>query len=191
MTPVPSEILDDDVDLAVRQLVEPWLTGSNGHADVVCVEGGVAEALGALGLRRARVAELDTARRALAWLAWAGASGGAHGRRRGAASGRFGAWWTLAALGDLLDDWPVPPDELGELAAELRWYRWDAHEPAMGWQLQLAVEDPDERSPGRSSPATPPDRHPDSSDQLARDHRSHRTHRIGVPAANGAGVSVS
>lgn len=82
--PVPSEMLDDEVDLAVRQLVEPWLTGSNGHADVVCVEGGVAEALGALGLRRARVVELDPAT-ALAWLAWAGASGGAHGRRRGAA----------------------------------------------------------------------------------------------------------
>ena len=27
---------------------------------------------------------------------------------------------------------------------ELRWYRWDAHEPVMGWQLQLAVEDPEE-----------------------------------------------
>ena len=141
--PVPSEMLDDEVDLAVRQLVEPWLTGSNGHADVVCVEGGVAEALGALGLRRARVVELDPAA-ALAWLAWAGASGGAHGRRRGAAAGRFGAWWTLAALGDLIDDWPVAPEELGQLAAELRWYRWDAHEPAMGWNLQLAVEDPAE-----------------------------------------------
>jgi len=144
VTPTPSEILDDDVDLAVRQLVEPWLTGSNGHADVVCVEGGVAEALGALGLRRARLAELDAAT-ALAWLAWAGASGGAHGRRRGAASGRFGAWWTLAALGDVIDDWPVPSDELGRLAAALRWYRWDAHEPEMGWNLQLAVEDPAEQ----------------------------------------------
>lgn len=91
----------------------------------------------------ARVVELDPAM-AIAWMAWAGASGGAHGRRRGAASGRFGAWWTLAAFGDLLDDWPVPPDELGELAHDLRWYRWDAHEPAMGWQLQLAVEDPEE-----------------------------------------------
>jgi len=141
--PVPSEMLDDEVDLAVRQLVEPWLTGSNGQADVVCVEGGVAEALGALGLRRARVVELDAAT-ALSWLAWAGASGGAHGRRRGAAAGRFGAWWTLAALGDLIDDWPVAPDELGQLTAKLRWYRWDAHEPAMGWNLQLAVEDPDE-----------------------------------------------
>jgi hypothetical protein len=143
VAPVRGEMLDDDVDLAVRQLVEPWLTGSNGHADVVCVDGGVAEALGALGLRRARIARLE-ASTAIAWLAWAGASGGAHGRRRGAASGRFGAWWTLAALGDLVDDWPVSPDELGELAAEFRWYRWDAHEPAMGWQLQLAVEDPDE-----------------------------------------------
>ena len=143
IVPVRSEILDDDVDLAIRQLVEPWLTGSNGHADVVCVEGGVAEALGALGLRRARMVELDPAA-ALGWLAWAGASGGAHGRRRGAASGRFGAWWTLAALGDLIDDWPVPPEELGQLAAQLRWYRWDAHEPAMGWNLQLAVHDPDD-----------------------------------------------
>ena len=58
--------------------------------------------------------------------------------------GRLGAWWTLAALGDLIDDWPVAPEELGQLAAELRWYRWDAHEPAMGWNLQLAVEDPAE-----------------------------------------------
>ena len=141
--PIPAEVLDDDVEYAVRQLVEPWTTSSNGQVDVVCVDGDVGGALGALGLRRARVVELEPAT-AIAWLAWAGASGGAHGRRRGAAAGRFGAWWTLAALGDLTDEWPVDPDELGELARELRWYRWDAHEPAQGWQLQLAVEDPDE-----------------------------------------------
>jgi hypothetical protein len=110
---------------------------------VVCVDGDVSAALGAIGLRRARVARLDPAD-ALAWLAWAGASGGAHGRRRGAASGRFGAWWTLAALGDFLDDWPIQPDELGAFAQELQWYRWDAHEPAVGWTLQLAIEDPTE-----------------------------------------------
>ena len=45
----------------------------------------------------ARLAVLTPAE-ALAWLAWAGASGGAHGRRRGNAIGRFGAWWVLAAL---------------------------------------------------------------------------------------------
>ena len=80
----------------------------------------------------------------MAWIAWAGASGGAHGRRRGAASGRFSAWWLLGALGDYTDDWPVDPDMLGQFANELRWYRWDAFEPTVGWSLQLAVEDPDE-----------------------------------------------
>ena len=54
---------------------------------------------------------------ALAWLAWAGASGGAHGRRRGAALGRFGALWVLAAVLDLTDEWPVPLDVLGDRAA--------------------------------------------------------------------------
>ncbi len=80
---------------------------------------------------------------AIAWLAWAGASGGAHGRRPGAAAGRFGAWWFLASLGDLLDDWPVDPDELGELADELRWYRWNGYEPEVGWSLQILIEDPE------------------------------------------------
>ena len=48
----------------------------------------------------------------------------------------------VGALADALDDWPLDPAELGELAAGLRWWWWDAHEPATGWQLQLAVEDP-------------------------------------------------
>ncbi len=136
-----AEQLDDDTELAVRQLVEPWTTASNGRVDVCCVAGGASEALGALGVRQARVAALG-AGEALAWVAWAGASGGAHGRRRGAAAGRYGAWWLLGALGDLLDEWPVAPDVLGEVADELHWYRWDAFEPALGWQLRLVVEDP-------------------------------------------------
>ena len=138
-----AERLDDDVQLAVEQLVEPWVTGSNGTVEVVCVDGDAGDAIGSFGVRRARVAELD-ARTAMAWIAWAGASGGAHGRRRGAASGRFGAWWLLGALGDFAEEWPVDPDALGQFANELRWYRWDAHEPAMGWNLQLVVEDPEE-----------------------------------------------
>ena len=135
-----AERLDDDVEVAVRQLVEPWLASSNGQLDVSCVEGGVGDAIGALGVRHARLAPLEPAT-ALAWIAWAGASGGAHGRRRGAAAGRFGAWWLLATIGDVVDDWPVRPDELGALAAELAWYRWDAHEPVLGWSLQIAVAD--------------------------------------------------
>ena len=134
---------DDAVDLAVRQLVEPWTVSSDGRAEVVAVEGDFAAALLALGLPAVRVVELAP-RDAIAWLAWAGASGGAHGRRRGAAAGRFGALWLLAALGDTLDDWPLSVAELGRLAEELRWWWWDAHEPVTGWQLQVAVEDPAE-----------------------------------------------
>lgn len=138
-----AEQLDDDVELALRQLLEQWTSSSNGRAEAVCVEGDAGAAIGALGARRARMCEL-TAQEAIAWLAWAGASGGAHGRRRGAASGRFSAWWLLGALGDVLDDWPPDPDELGELAEELRWYRWNAYEPEVGWTLQLAIEDANE-----------------------------------------------
>lgn len=139
-----AERLDDDVELAIHQLVEPWLVGSNGRADTVCVEGGLTGALGGLGVRRARAVELTPAQ-AVAWLAWAGASGGAHGRRRGAAAGRFGAWWTVAAFADVLDEWPIDPNAVGEIAASLRWFRWDAFEPTVGWSLQIAVEDPAER----------------------------------------------
>lgn len=131
----------DDVEHALRLLVEPWLVASNGVAEVVAVDGDVPTALAALGLRRARTSELAPPT-AIAWMAWCGASGGAHGRRRGAASGRYGAWWLLAALGDLLEPWPPSPDELGALSEELRWHRWDAYEPVPGWSLQLAVEDP-------------------------------------------------
>jgi hypothetical protein len=132
---------DATVDLAVRQLVDAWTTSSNGRADVAAVEGDAARALRALGLAAARRAELAPAE-AIRWLAWAGASGGAFGRRPGAAAGRFGALWLVAALGDALDDWPLEPAGLGELAGELRWWWWDALEPVTGWQLQLVVEAP-------------------------------------------------
>ena len=105
------------------------------------VDGDATSALRGLGLTRARWAHLEPAA-AIAWLAWAGASGGAFGRRRGAAAGRFGALWLLAALGDALDEWPLAMGELDAIARELRWHWWDAHEPATGWQLQLAIESP-------------------------------------------------
>ena len=137
-------VVDDDAtELAVRQLVDAWTAASTGRAETVCVEGDHCAALGALGVRSARIAEIS-AQEAIARLAWAGASGGAHGRRRGMAIGRFSAWWLLGALGDLHDDWPPTDDDIDELLANLRWFRWDAHEPAGGWRLQLAVEDVDE-----------------------------------------------
>lgn len=137
-------IVDDDAtELAVRQLLDAWTAASTGRAESVCVEGDHLDALGALGVRSARVAEIP-ATEALARLAWAGASGGARGRRRGLAIGRFSTWWLLGALGDLHDSWPPSNDDITELLGALRWFRWDAHEPAGGWRLQLAVEDRDE-----------------------------------------------
>ncbi len=141
---VEGEAIDDpDVTLAVRQLIEPWITSSNGRAEIVAVEGTAAAAVAALGVTAGRLAPISTSL-ALAWLAWAGASGGAHGRRRGAAIGRFGAWWTVAALADIAEHWPVDPNEIGAAADAFQWYWWDAGEPRLGWELQLAVADPEE-----------------------------------------------
>jgi hypothetical protein len=139
-------VVVDDVttELAVRHLVEPWTSASTGRAEVVCVEGTHLDALGALGIRSARVVGITT-EEALAWIAWSGASGGAQGRRRGMAHGRFAMWWLLGALGDLHDEWPPTNHEIETLLGDLRWYRWDAHEPPGGWRLQLAIEDTAER----------------------------------------------
>jgi hypothetical protein len=139
-----ADVIDDpDVALAVHQLIEPWITSSNGRAEIAAVEGDVAAAVAALGVKGGRLAPIGPAL-AMAWLAWAGASGGAHGRRRGAAIGRFGAWWTIAALADLADVWPVEPDRIGEALSCFEWFWWDADEPRLGWELQLAVADPNE-----------------------------------------------
>jgi hypothetical protein len=136
------ERLDDDgVELAVRQLVETWTASSNGRAEVACVEGDANDAVAALDVSRWTSSPLTLAE-AVAWLAWAGASGGAHGRRRGAALGRFGALWVLAALLDLTDEWPLPLDQLGGRAESLQWSWWEPLDSSThGWQLQLAVAD--------------------------------------------------
>lgn len=137
-------IEDPEVDQAVRQLLDPWTASSNGRVSQAAVMGDHLAALAALGVPqdRTRVAPLGGGD-ALAWLAWAGASGGAQGRRRGGALGRFGAWWLLAALADLADEWPLDPGELGDVARSLQWWWFDAGEPIGGWQLQLTVHDPE------------------------------------------------
>ncbi len=129
----------DDGTVALAEVAGHWARHSDGRVEVRCVQGDHCAAIAALGVARARVAELDAAQ-ALAWMAWGAASGGAHGRRRGGAAGRFGAWWAAAALAGM--EWPPDPDALGAAAGELRWFWWDADEPATGWQLHLAVSDP-------------------------------------------------
>ena len=134
---------DPDATSALTELAGAWTKESNGRAEALAVRGRAADAVRALGAPVVRMVEV-TAPDALALMGWTAASGGAHGRRRGAAAGRFSVWWTLAGLAGLVDEWPIEPDELGEVAADLRFYCWDAGEPETGWVLRLAIEDPAE-----------------------------------------------
>jgi len=132
----------DDVTAALLDTTRVWTTESNGRAAATAVRGSAMEAIAALGPPAARTVEVAPAD-ALAHVAWAGASGGAHGRRRGAAAGRFSAWWLGGALAGVLDDWPVDEARLGDAISRCRWYAWDAAEHASGgWQLHLAFDDP-------------------------------------------------
>ena len=130
---------DQQITSALRAVVEPWVTASNGRIEIIGAEGPASNALAALGVSSARVTELEPSH-ALELLAWAGASGGAYGRRRGLASGRYSAWWALAAIAGF--EWPADPEELGAALGEIRWYQWDAHEPDTGWHLRIIAEDP-------------------------------------------------
>jgi hypothetical protein len=140
----PAQPFDGAQDAATEALVDAvraWTEGSEGRAEAIAVRGDALDAIGALGRDRVRMAELNTSD-ALRTLAWAGASGGAHARRPGAAAGRFAAWWAGAALTGLLEQWPVDADLLGDRLAALRWCAWDTGGSATGWQLHLAIEEP-------------------------------------------------
>lgn len=128
----------DEAAEALADLVRVWVEESNGRTTVAAVEGTAEEAIRAMGVRRAWGSSLRPGD-ALAHLAWAAASGGAHGRRRGMAAGRHGSWWTATELVGL--EWPPDPTDLGEAIDELRWLIWsDGHRT--GWTFRLAVEDP-------------------------------------------------
>jgi hypothetical protein len=128
---------DVDEARALRALVATWLADSNGQADAVGVEGSALSAIAALGVVQGRIAEVTLAD-AMALMAWAGASGGAAGRRRGMAWGRFLAWEFAAELAGVDIE-----DDVGAAADELRWYVWDTGSADTGWSLRLAVEDPE------------------------------------------------
>jgi hypothetical protein len=164
----PARVDDPDSEHALRELAGGWLTGSEASLRIAVVEGDEAAAVAALlagspanaGTEVATeevevLASAVSPRVLLSWLAWVGATGGAHGRRRGAATGRFAAWWAVAALTGVA--WPeLPADraaaqravedlghELGEAVAELEGWWWrPAGEAADGWAVRLAVRDP-------------------------------------------------
>jgi len=132
---------DPELTHALLDLAAAWVAGSGGRAEAVVVQGGPAEAIGALGTDSFLVGGIELSA-ALALMAWAAASGGAHGRRRGAAAGRSSAWWVAAELCGL--EWPVDGNRLGGELGRLRWFRWEPPSLGPGWNLHVAVEDPDE-----------------------------------------------
>jgi hypothetical protein len=138
----PPRLAADDGAAALVEVVRHWAVESDGRVEAVAVEGDAGAAVAALarGTPALRLGALGAAD-ALALLAWAAASGAAHGRRRGAARGRFDAWWAAAALCGI-DGTAIEPDELGDALGELSWYWWDVAEPDTGWALRLVVEDP-------------------------------------------------
>ncbi|MGH8912147.1 MAG: hypothetical protein ACRDVD_06515 [Acidimicrobiia bacterium] len=136
------EVVDDaDACRALLGLVEHWVETSNGRAQAVCTDGSATSAIAALGVARAGLSPVDPAL-ALAHMASAAASGGAHGRRRGAAAGRFSAWWAANELTGL--EWPPEPSELGQAISRLEWHLWSDGSPDTGWILRLAIESPAE-----------------------------------------------
>ncbi len=130
---------DPEATNALLALVAAWVDESNGRAHAVAAEGEPGDAIRALGPSRVRQGRLSPAQ-AMSWMAWAAGSGGARGRRRGGAAGRFAAWWTVAALAGV--EWPTDPDDLGRAAAELQWFAWSDLAAPTGWNLNLAIEDP-------------------------------------------------
>lgn len=131
---------EPELHRALLELVATWVNSSNGVSNAAVVEGPAAAAVGELGEEEFLIGAIPPAT-ALALMGWAAASGGAHGRRNGAAAGRSSAWWVASALVDL--DWPPAADELGSELARLKWFRWEPLRPVGGWQLHLAVEDPE------------------------------------------------
>jgi hypothetical protein len=134
------DVLDNGVVDAVHQLVGAWSTSSNGTLQVGAARGGETHALASIEVASATLRELQPSQ-ALALLAWAGASGGAFGRRRGAAAGRDSAWWLLGALSGRADQWPLKNDEMGDVLHSLKWWWFDANQNPTGWQLQIIIVD--------------------------------------------------
>ena len=131
---------EEEIEHALLDLVTPWTNESNGAARAVVVDGDEIAAISAIAFEHLRIGELSGPE-ALQRIAWAAASGGAHGRRRGTALGRSMAWYLVALLGDVR--WPAPPEDIGAALDELSWFYWDEGEPEEGWVLRIAVSDPE------------------------------------------------
>lgn len=132
------------LESALEDLAGPWASESTGEVRVATVEGDAAAAVAALVPGQVRMRPL-TVPQAMARMAWAAASGGRLGRRRGLAAGRSAAWWAAHQVAGLR--FPAAPAMLGEELRLRRWYWFEAavsgdDASGAGWSLRLAVDDP-------------------------------------------------
>jgi hypothetical protein len=145
MVPVDADpgdpLEDEELTDALLDLVQPWTNESNGAARAAVVEGNGPSAARSLTFDRFRMTPLTT-EEAMQRMAWAAASGGAHGRRRGAALGRFFAFYVCSLVTG--ETWPVAPEALRDGLAEVDWFLWDEGDAAEeGWVLRLALQHAD------------------------------------------------
>lgn len=92
---VPHDDRAERVCVALRACVEPWLSESEGVIELAAVHGGADDVLRTLERRAITTGQL------FGLVAFAAASGGARGRRRGAAAGRASAWWVARTAAGL------------------------------------------------------------------------------------------
>lgn len=141
----PVALEDDETVTAFRSLMEVWTSQSNGTAGCTVIEGGIAEALALAG--EGSLWEPVDGKDALSLLAWAGSSGGAHGRRRGLATGRSYAWWFLATFAGITGPRGFAPGDLGEVVGAMSCAVFGSPDATGGdgeWSVRLVLEDPQE-----------------------------------------------
>jgi hypothetical protein len=151
---------DEGVE-ALLALVAPWGDQSNGTVAAALVNGTAEQAVGVVAGGSVVGVEITPAQ-GLARMAWAGASGGAYGRRRGSPMGRFAAWWAASVLTG--NEWPADPDDLGEAISRLRWVAWEPVDARPGWSASVAIED---REAGRAWALLALDSHREGDDPAA------------------------
>lgn len=135
---VDVQSVDDRESLeALYLFTKAWTTQSNGVLQLgACTT--VDAAVRGVDNQTRQLVEV-TAKSALANLAWAGSSGGVHGRRPGLARGRGLLRSALGVLGDIeLND----DSAFGKYVDELRWFTWDPERTSEGFSLAVAIEDP-------------------------------------------------
>jgi len=125
---------------ALEDVVAPWATQSGGELRVQVVRGSAQDACCAVLEGRAdavRAGAIDVTT-LLRLLAFAGASGGVHGRRRGGAAGRSLAWWVVRCATGLDRVAQLDVEELEFRLEDLERFAFRVPEEA-SWRLEIAL----------------------------------------------------